>query len=491
MEAPRTHLRILEISGQYYLGIRVASGKGIQSFIRLASPQDRKGWLLTEKGVEEWDILGFSEVDGNLYLYGLPFESLPEPFTSLLDTPPVTSIPPRWVLFIRRLALLAQTSTLPEKLYPEGMFFLKDGRILILPEKIMQKVLALEPLSQRIAYFESFNHPDLTGEQNCSFFLGTITYRLITGVNPYQGSTEETLHSEMRDLQPVPASLKRPGVNEELSDYLQSVLTSKEKPSLSEWAQKIESFFKLPLLCSLTEEEVAEKTKEAERFISEQNRTLKRRTFWRKHRTHVLFAILIVLVGGYFAYDVLSSILKPPRTLGLSPEQVVSLFYSSMNTLDHQAMQDCVKGKVGKAYIDEVTQLYVVSRMRMSVEFKSGMMDADTWYRKGKPPLKEGETLYGVAELKIQQEAEQEKTSQDAQKEVLKKDRSSKEQVFREQRYLVQFHRWVPVPASEGRVRFKGFQIQERVTLQKEGERWIIVEIQRLQSESLPHPSLE
>ncbi len=50
MEAPRTHLRILEISGQYYLGIRVASGKGIQSFIRLASPQDRKGWLLTEKG---------------------------------------------------------------------------------------------------------------------------------------------------------------------------------------------------------------------------------------------------------------------------------------------------------------------------------------------------------------------------------------------------------------------------------------------------------
>lgn len=191
-----------------------------------------------------------------------------------------------------------------------------------------------------------------------------------------------------------------------------------------------------------------------------------------KHRTQVILAILLTLVGTYFAYDVLSSALRPPRTLGMPPEQVVNLFYSSVNSLDHQAMEDCVKGKAGKAYIDEVTQLYVVSRMRMSVEFKSGMLDAESWYRKGRPPLQEGVTLYGIAELKIQREAGEENTP-----DVL--------------RFLVQFHRWIPVPPSEGGLRFRGFQMRERVIVQREGERWVIAEIQRLQAEPLPPPSIE
>ncbi len=481
MEAPRKNLRILEIGGQVYLGIHVASGKGIQSFIRFFTPQDRKGWILTEKGMEGWDILGFSEVEGDLYLYGPPFESVPEPFTSLLDTPPGSSLPPRWILFIRRLFQWVQSSPAPEKLYPEGIFFIKDGRILILPERIMEKVLALKPLDQRIACFEAFNHPDLRGEPNCSFFLGTITYRLITGANPYEGTTEEALHTEMRELSPLPASLRRPGLNEELSDFLHLVLIGNEKPTLTEWVQRIEAFSKLPLLHSLTDEELEKKHKEAERFLSERTRTHRRRTFWIKHRTRILLAILLVVVGGYFAYDVLSNILRPPRTVGFSPEQVVNLFYSSMNTLDHQAMEDCVKGKVGKTYIDEVTQLYVVSRMRMSVEFKSGMIDAETWYRKGRPPLRQGETLYGIAALSIEQEVEQ----------APKKEEPMQEKGLDSHRFLVRFHRWIPAPPSEGGVRFKGFQILERVILQKEGKRWIIGEIQRIQSEPLPSPSFE
>ena len=481
MEALQKNLRIIEVGGKTYLGIPVARGKGLQSFIRLFSSEDRKGLILTERSIEEWEIVGFSEVDGTLYLYGTPFDSLPEPFTSLLDTPPGFSIPPRWVLFIRRLDLLGKTSKIPEKLYPEGMFFLKKGGILLLPEKLMQKILALEPIDRRIAYFNSFNHPDLTGEENCVFFLATVTYRLITGFSPFVGTTEEELHTEMRYFPPLPATLKRPGLDEELSDFLQLFLIMKEKLSLSEWVQKIEHFSKQPLMHSLTREEMEKKAKETERFLSQRKSSHRRRTFWMKHRTHVILASLLTLVGGYFVYDVLSNALRPPRTVGMPPEQVVNLFYTSMNTLDHQAMEDCVKGKAGKAYINEVTQLYVVSRMRMSVEFKSGMLDAESWYRKGRPPLQEGVTLYGIAELKIDQEVGQDPSKINSRKE--------KEPEVRQ--FLVQFHRWVPDPPSEGNLRFRGYQIEERVILQKEGEGWVIVEILPLQATPLPPPSFE
>ncbi|GAB4369185.1 MAG: hypothetical protein Kow009_05860 [Spirochaetales bacterium] len=475
MATSLTNLRTIEIGGKFYLGIRVASGKGVQSFIRLVNKEDRKGLILSDTGLDEWDIQGFTELDGELYLYGPSFQSLPEPFIHLFDLPPGTSLPSRWILFIRRLSQLSRTTHLPDKLYPQGMFFLEDGRLLILPEKIMDRVLSLEPLDQRITYFESCNHPDLTGEPNCSFFLAALTYRFCTGKDPYGGSTEEEIHSEMRTLPPVPASLERPGLNEELSEFLQTALTAKEKPSLYEWKERIESLSRQPLLSQLTEEETARKRKEAKRFLAERIRTQKRRNFWMKYKTHVLGLLLISLIGGYFLYDILSNALRPPRTLGMSPEEVVHLFYSSMNTLDHQAMEDCVDGKAGKSYIDEVTRLYVVSRMRMSVEMKNPMIDAETWYRKGRPAIPEGQTLYGIASLSIQQEGQDPEKGEDGSKQ-----------------YRVQFDRWVPLPASmEGRGRFKGFRVEERVTLEKEGKRWVIVEIQPQRSDPLPPPPSE
>lgn len=225
---------------------------------------------------------------------------------------------------------------------------------------------------------------------------------------------------------------------------------------------------------TLSDTEIDLRRKQAEQFQKETSRTYTRKQFWQKHRTRVIGISILALILGYFGYEALSNALKPPRTLGFTPEQVVHLFYSSMNTLDHLAMEDCVTGEAGKQYINEVIQLFVISRMRMSAEFKNSMIDAETWYKTGRPPIPEGQTLYGIAELEIEKESETE------------------EMVH----MRVQFEKWVPIPqrGEEGEPqnlnfadRFKGFRIEERVTLEKKKSRWVITEIQRLSDSPLTY----
>jgi hypothetical protein len=468
------YIREIEVGGQNYLGICVASGKGVQTFVRMFSLSERTGFIAGETGIDPWTIQGFSEVEGSLYLYGPLLEEIPESFLSLLELPAASILPPRFVLFTRRLAAYFKEGLTYEKLYPQGIFFFSDGRTLFLPEPILQKSLALKPVEERLRFYEPYNHPDLTGEENASFFLGCIAYRLLTGHLPYQAESEETLHTHMRELPPLPVSLARPGIREEVSSFIQQSLIGKEKPSLSLWVEKMEAWSKIPLVETLSDTEIDLRRKQAEQFQKETSRAYTRKQFWQKHRTRVIGISILALILGYFGYEALSNALKPPRTLGFTPEQVVHLFYSSMNTLDHLAMEDCVTGEAGKQYINEVIQLFVISRMRMSVEFKNSMIDAETWYKTGRPPIPEGQTLYGIAELEIEKESETE------------------EMVH----MRVQFEKWVPIPqrGEEGEPqnssfadRFKGFRIEEQVTLEKKKSRWVITEIQRLSDSPLTY----
>ena len=473
MKDPK-YTREIEVGGRKYLGICVASGRGVQTFVRMFSLSERTGFIVGETGMDPWTIQGFSEVETSLYLYGPLVGEIPESFLYLLETSVTSTLPPKFVLFTRRLAAYFKEGHTYEKLYPQGIFFFSDGRTLFLPEPILQKSLALKPAEERFRFYEPYNHPDLTGEENASFFLGCIAYRLLTGSLPYWAESEETLHTHMRELPPLPASLARPGIREEVSSFIQQALTGKEKPPLSLWVEKVEAWNRTPLIETVSDTEIDLRRKQAVQFQKETSRAYTRRQFWQKHRTRVIGISILALILGYFGYEALSNALKPPRTLGFTPEQVVHLFYSSINTLDHQAMEDCVTGEAGKQYINEVIQLFVISRMRMSVEFKNSMIDAEIWYKTGRPPIPEGQTLYGIAELEIEKESETEETAQ----------------------MRVQFDRWVPVPQriEEGEPqnlsfadRFKGSRIEERVTLEKKKSHWVITEIQRLSDSPLTY----
>ncbi len=111
-------------------------------------------------------------------------------------------------------------------------------------------------------------------------------------------------------------------------------------------------------------------------------------------------AILLGALGG----TILKNVLAPRVTRGFSARKVVETFYTSMNTLDHTTMQACVVGPAGRGEIDEVTTLYVTSRVTQGYEGRSSIVSAADWDTAGRPPLAPPTSLYGVTGLSVVQE---------------------------------------------------------------------------------------
>ena len=144
-----------------------------------------------------------------------------------------------------------------------------------------------------------------------------------------------------------------------------------------------------------------------------------------------------------------------------------------MNTLDHTTMQACVVGPAGREEVDEVTTLYVTSRVTQGYEGRSNIVSAADWDKAGRPPLVPPSSLYGVTELTVDQ----------AQGEPAP--------VF-----LVRYEKWNPAPPPDGVSgsavdyvpRSEGHAVTDRVWMKLDRGDWVISRIDRIKRTDLPAP---
>jgi len=127
----------------------------------------------------------------------------------------------------------------------------------------------------------------------------------------------------------------------------------------------------------------------------------KRRNFKKNHGSTVFITAAALIVLAFFASPFVKNAFEPDITEGLTPVQVIELFYQSQNSLDHEAMNECTTSSTGKAYINQVTTLFVISRVRQGIEMKDVFTSAPEWIAAGLPELKESSFVYGVSDLKI------------------------------------------------------------------------------------------
>jgi len=145
-----------------------------------------------------------------------------------------------------------------------------------------------------------------------------------------------------------------------------------------------------------------------------------------------------------------------------------------MNSLDHQAMQSCVIGRAGQGEINEVTMLYVTSKVTQGYQGKSTIISAADWDGRGRPKLESPSSLYGVTGLAVMQE------------------QGEPAPVFK-----AQYDKWNPSqPSDTGSAaaqtapKSEGHRVTDRVWLKQDKGDWVIYRIERLQQDPLPPPEL-
>jgi hypothetical protein len=453
LELPAKALR----EGREVLAIPIGASRNQFALTKLSGLRTSPGFRVAPPRVEEWYLEGFFTLEERLALYGSwePGALLEE----ILDRSAEDFLP-----FLIRLleALLALGERRPESLQTDAVRFLEDGAVLLLPPEVMKQVRALLPPEHRLATYELLNHPDLTGsEARLGFSIAALLYRLIGGEYPFRAPTEEEVRHRARHLSLVPLALLRPGLKEEVSAAVAAGLgrSREEAPSLERWLQLIRRWQAQGLYRALSEEERRRLEEQARRQDERASRSFRRRVFWQKHWKTVLVAAVAACAVGIFSATILKNLLKPRSTRGYGPARVVETFYRSINSLDHERMRDCVTGRAGKQLIEQVINVFVISRVNLGYEGRSHLIAADEWDRSGRPDLQAPDAVFGITDL------------------VIREERGGPQP-----RFLVSYTRWLPQSAGEprGGSGSVGLPARERVHLRQKGGYWVIDRIEAL-----------
>ena len=100
------------------------------------------------------------------------------------------------------------------------------------------------PLARgQLAAAARLNHPDLAAAERLGVTLAILSYRAVTGVYPFSAAREDDLRNQMRRLDVVPARLRVPGTDPELSALMERALRPERqqpRPGLDEWVAALE-----------------------------------------------------------------------------------------------------------------------------------------------------------------------------------------------------------------------------------------------------------
>jgi hypothetical protein len=468
-------VRDLVVQGTRRLGVLVGSSPRGTALTRILAVKGSPGWVVSGETIEPWQCEGMTDSEGAVYLYGPHMAATT--LESVLHLPLAEALP-----FLSRLAHALQRLSahgIPAfPLQTDGVLFPGEHGVLFLPPPLLREIRELSSFAVTRGSYESLNHPDLQGEALSSFSLGVLFYRVTTGRFPFTGDTAEEIHERARKLEVVPPAGVVPELSPEVSRTVMQALgrAGPGTVGLAEWQAKITSWQGVPLFRDLSAQERERLLLDAGGRRAGTEKSFLRRMFWEKNWKTAIIISACVIVAGAVLGSIIGNALKPRPTRGFSAQKVVETLYDSMNTLDHETMTACVVGRAGREEINQVTTLYVTSRVTMGYEGKSNIVAAAVWSAKGRPRLEGHETLYGVTGLTLTREQEEPTPI-----------------------FTAAYETWNPAAAGDSAApaaaagheetpKSEGHRIVDRVWLRRDRGDWVIYRIDRVSEDPLPLP---
>ncbi len=459
----------LERDEKTYLGIAVGKPGRTFGLRKLTEASGPRGWIVSGNEISAWDTHGIVEHEDNVYLYGAFCD--PTPLSVIIALPVDEALG-----CIERLAhaldVLTRADRCPKRIHTRGVLFLQSGEILFLGDRVIDSIADMSDESTRIEEMERLNYPDYDGPGNGSFAVSVLLYRVLCGQWPYKAETEEDIHTHIREAHALGPELYRPDLDLTVAKSVFAAVRNQGTKTFEDWSREIHDWRDSGYTRTIDEKEREELQKRATSARITMDKSLGRREMVRKHWKQVVVITLGIIIAGSIPMSMLRNHLAPRRTAGMAPQEVVEAFLFGQNELDHDLMDDAVIDGAGRQYIREVTNLFVVSRMRMSVEMDSGIIDPVNWTADGRPALEPGRWVYGVVNPEFEQLSG-----------------SSNETVFR-----VRYERWSPDQDTHGDpeeidletpMGFIGVRREDIFRLRLDGSDWVIFELETVSRERI------
>jgi hypothetical protein len=286
------------------------------------------------------------------------------------------------------------------------------GTVFFPPERLVKRAIEAGG-DDEVLQAQQWVHPDLKGKESTSFSAAVMAYIIFCGAIPFASEQAQkdgdVLRQDMREGVFIPLHLTAPGLDNELIQAISSAMEPikpkgdvKIRPApeiiknlLGEpGSKKVASFF-----TPVGEEERAKIKDELTKYSKKRDFTVKSRRFVIRNTTIIIVCLAALIGVGLTVRGYLVRLAEMPNTKGMTPIEVVSVYYGSFETLDHEMMEACIYGKNAKLDIDMILNLYVITRNRMAYEGSQVLVPPREWLAAGSPQT--DLIIFGVTDLSL------------------------------------------------------------------------------------------
>ena len=453
-------LEIITEKRKKYTGFKLDLSDNEILIPRILELKKLPGYFVNEE-IEEWRFIGILHKKNEMpqsYLYGPYFNG--KSLGEILDlkAPEALENISRLINALNKL----NAKGIEYQLRLDSIFFLDDGNILFLPDKITEVMHEIRDEEYRVQNFDLINRPYLTDEKSkITYSIAVLIYRIITGAFPYESKSEEELKNRLRNSRVIPPVFKNPAVKLEISNILDKYFNKKEfnSISISDWQNFIKRWLEEGIFEQIPENEKEFLLNKYAKKIEIFNRSYKKRYFLDKNRNKIVISGFIIILSVFLLSFFLRPLYQPRLTTGFTPEKVVQTFYSSINKLDSVTMDDCIINNAGNNYINEVTTLFVINKQSEAYGIKSHLITADRWFEEGEKTVSPPDYVYGILNLKINSEPD------------------NNQNVF-----TVSYEKWEPITSNEnGILGYMSYRVKDKVYLKKDRNAWVIYKLETLE----------
>lgn len=332
----------------------------LRETIRRLSPPPANSSLLAYRGVER--------IDGEYYLV-LPFrQELWDNWTSWGEQEfTLKELAAAGRAMGEVLQFFKEQGEYPHGFFVTDLIHLGGEKIGVFDPRVHS---LLAPYRTEADLREGFRPPEVIrggewGEKANLYTAGLTLYYLATGVYPFPlGNKEETTTGILRE-EPLDPRYHRSEMGSGFARLLSALLQKKpeNRPVLEEYGKVLQEMLSQNGF-QATPEEKSRFAREGElkRRRVEQKRKLY--WWWIRVRWPVLVACGLALVFYFTSRPGHEEVITP----NTPPAEVVALFYEGLAEIDTLKVQETLAGDAGKDYVNLISTLHVISRMRMAYE---------------------------------------------------------------------------------------------------------------------------
>jgi len=368
--------------------------------LRLVKASRGQGWFFSNGVLQPWVTKGVFQESGRLMVWG-ELTSVPEGADA--GPWPVTGVEGREFLraFVQAWTARAAVGEALPPFSPSAVLpWRVDGQwAFVFPPVDLRGALdSLQPIGERLPW-EHFRHPDLGGGASWAFTSAALGVQVASSTLPWVQDDEEHLRQEVRDLPKTLRDDELPvgpdeGTLKLWFDSLTGRAGSKPDARWKAWAAEAPSWNSAPA--------------QPPRDQGRPGRRDRRRAgaaFWRRKGTLVTVAAGILGLVAVIVGSVVWGAVKPNPTDHWTAEEVVRGYYAAIDNQDAELLKlltrgSSLEGSLGRDQ-DEATNLFVIRQVRTAYEQKSPILLASEWEKAGRPPVKTGQMLFGIAGLTL------------------------------------------------------------------------------------------